>query len=72
MLQALLDLFYERHEAGEGMTTFMRSDSKRTLLLLYILATVLIVEGYQVDATVCRSLQQSLKMSPQQLANMFK
>ena len=72
MLQAALEQFYEAHELEEGATNYLRSDQKKSLMLLFILVIALILEGYTMDGLRSETLRQTLKLSAPQLGAMYR
>ena len=72
VLRAILDQFYEAHELEDGATKYLRSDQKKSLMLLFILVIVLILEGYTMDGLRSETLRQTLKLSAPQLGAMYR
>ena len=72
VLRAILDQFYEAHELEDGATNYLRSDQKKSLMLLFILVIALILEGYTMDGLRSETLRQTLKLSAPQLGAMYR
>ena len=71
VLQSFLGFFYEAN-AHEDFTAYSRSEQKKTLLLMHILITALILQGYQIGPHVCVQLRQAVKVTPVQFSAIYR
>jgi hypothetical protein len=71
VLQSFLDDFYDLSEQ-DGMSSYSRSEQKKTLQLMYILVVGLVLEGYQMGPRQCDKLRQGLKAQPSLFFSLYR
>lgn len=71
VLHSFLEFFCDVSE-NEGSTVYSKSDQKKTLLLMHILITALILHSYQMGAQACSLLRQAIKISQIQFTALYR
>lgn len=71
VLHSFLVFFYDTSEK-EGSTIYSKSEQKKTLLLMHILITALILQKHQMGARACDLLRQALKLSQVQMSALYR
>ena len=72
MLQPLLEQYYGRDESLEGHTVYSRTKEQQRALLLCLLMTALIAEGYDLGARQFEALRAALTLTSGDLRNYYR